>query len=186
MKIKSSTNKSKRIILIVSGVILFGLLGWLYYTHHYQKWPFLPTNVTTSPTGTVNYEPPSDSQAKTGTTIKERVAEQTKSDSTSATSATGGANIIVMDITSVNKTSDTLMVRSMIQKTTSTGTCTLTAVGSNGATYTASVGVQANASTSTCQGFNIPINSLSPGTWKIIINFKDGSDTATATKEVFI
>ena len=185
MKIRSQSSSSLKPLLTIIGVLVLALLGWLYYTHHYQKWPFLPAQTTEKPANTVDYNEPTKDQAASGSSIKEQVAEQAKNSSEQTPSAsTSSPQSVTMDITAANKNGDTLMVRTLIQKVTSTGTCALSMTGPNGATYSANAGVQAMASTSTCQGFNIPTGNLAHGAWRINIDFKDGLDTANASKEV--
>ena len=187
MKIRKQPPSRIKPFAIISVTVILALLGWLYYAHHYQKWPFLPQVVTEKPANTVNHTESSDSQTEVGNNIKEQIAERAKNESSmNPSSSTSTATSVTMDITATNKTTSTLMIRTLIQKVTSTGTCSLSMASSNGATYSATAGVQAMASASTCQGFNVPIGSLSPGSWTITINFKDSSDTATASKEVTI
>ena len=184
MKIRSQSKSPIKLLAITGGVILVAALGWLYYAHHYQTWPFLPQATVEKPANTVDYSSPSEDQTKTGTSIKEQVAEQAKNSESASSSSTTSAPSVNMDITAANKTADTLMIRTLIQKVTTSGTCTLSMSGPSNGSYTASAGVQAMASTSTCQGFNVPLGGLAHGAWTITISFKDGTDTAVATKDI--
>lgn len=188
MKIRNQPSSPIKPLAIIGVAVILALLGWLYYAHHYQKWPFLPQVATEEPANTVDPTKPSHSQTKVGNNLKEQIAEQAKNESsTSPSSSTpNAASSVTMDITATSKTTSTLMIRTLIQKVTSTGTCSLSMAGPSGATYSSAAGVQAMASASTCQGFNVPLGSLSPGSWTITINFKDSSDTAIASKEVTI
>lgn len=178
IKQNSSTSSKLRVAIIIF-VPLALLIGYIYYAHHYQKWPFLPDAVVENPYNTVNYEKPSDDQVKTGASIKEQVADQSKNNSSDQDSP------IVMDITAATKTpDDVVMIRTLIQKNTNSGNCILSMTGPNNSSYTETVAVQATASTATCQGFNIPMSKLSSGDWTITINFKDDANTATATKKI--
>lgn len=172
-------------LFVATTIIVLVLIGWLYYAHHYQKWPFQPHASVTQPENTVNYSKPSDAQTSGGNSIKQQVANQVKNSQSSSGTTNPTANPapkVTIDITSANKTASFLVVRALIQKITSAGSCVLTMQGPNGASYTSTVGVQALASASTCQGFNIPLSSLSSGQWSMTITFSDGIDTATVTQ----
>lgn len=188
MKIRNQSRSYHKLLIAMGIIILLAVLGALYYAHHYQKWPFLPQKAAQKPANTVDYRSPSQDQIKAGNAIKEQKADETKnsSDTSGQSSGTQSAPSVTMDITAADKTAATLMIRTLIQKVTDTGTCTLSMNGPNGGTYTATANVQPMASTSTCQGFNVPLNSLTPGAWTITINFKDGSDTAVATRDISI
>lgn len=185
MKLHAIRKPVYKKLIIAAVIIVIATLGWLYYSHHFQKWPFLPTAAATSPANTVNYNKPTDSQTSAGTAIKQQVADQAKDSGASSLNSSTSPTVVI-DITSANKTASTLAIRTLVQKVTSTGTCSLVMNGPNGATYSATVGVQALASSSTCRGFDVPLSGLSSGAWSITINFKDDTDTATTTKEMTI
>lgn len=182
MKIPHKQQSKTKKVLIACGVIILMLLLGVTLAYYRGWWPFQPQTTQANPSNTVNYDKPTPEQTEAGKTIKEKVADQAKDDSNTAPKT----STVALDITAANKSSDTLLIRTLIQTITSSGTCSLTMSGPGGASYTATAGVQANASTSTCQGFNVPLSSLSEGKWKITIDFKDGDLAATASKEVTI
>ncbi len=182
MKIANKPPTPRKPILITVGVIILVILAWLAYAHHYQNWPFMQKTAQTTPANTVNYSNPSPAQSSAGTAIKEQSANNAKNQSTTTTPT---SSTVAMDITGKNKTTDgnTLQIRTLIQKITSSGSCTLTMTGPGNASYAATAGVQAIASNSTCQGFNVPLAGLAKGTWQIKIDFQDATSTASATTE---
>ncbi|MBH2007641.1 hypothetical protein I8H83_03495 [Candidatus Saccharibacteria bacterium] len=78
----------------------------------------------------------------------------------------------------------TLIIRTTINQTLSSGACQLTLT--NGSkTITRSSQIAQNPSSSTCEGFDIPTSELSGGTWSITIKItgdsKSGSLSGSAT-----
>jgi hypothetical protein len=55
-----------------------------------------------------------------------------------------------------------------------------------GLSHTAAAGVQALSSTTTCKGFDIPLDQLAPGAWIITIDFSNDSLIASTSKEITI
>lgn len=91
-----------------------------------------------------------------------------------------------VQITAAYINGDTFQVRTLIPTITTSGTCTLTMSAPGQETYTATAGVQALSSSSTCQGFDVPMSSLGSGTWKISVTYTGTASSSTATKEVVI
>lgn len=181
MRIKTHKSVMKYLIGVI-GIIALIIAGGLYYMHHFQVGLFAPAHQKSSPTtqkqAPINYQKPTSDQQSAGTAIKKGVVDQNGNSSSSSTS---NSNTVAMDITGVNKDATTLYVRAVIQTLSSDGTCTLTMTGPG--KYSATAGVQAMASSSTCKGFNVPLSSLPSGTWKVTITFTDGSQTGTASRE---
>src|SRR5690348_654438 len=122
MKIHKQSNSPIKPLAIVGLVIILVALGWLAYAHHYQKWPFPPQGANSKLTNTVDYNQPTKDQTVSGTTIKERVAEQAKNESASTNPNTSpsaanasSSSPATMDITATNKTSNALVIRTLIQ-----------------------------------------------------------------------
>jgi len=140
-----------------------------------------------TPTNSVDYNPPTQEQTAAGEAAKQQSANGATGSDPSPTPtppANGSSKSQVgMEITAANVNAGVLQIRTLIQAVTSSGTCTLSASGPNGASYTASSGIQAGPSTSTCKGFDIPVSSLSTGNWSIRINFENDSLQASATTE---
>ena len=182
----------KKYLIITSLIIIliasFGLVG--YYSNNKN---------------TVKYQ-----QQKAGVNIKQRILGTNNSSSSNSSSSpstqssgsgsssgssnnttssgsspTSGITNIPIEITSTSQTSNTLEIRTQINEITSSGKCTLTMTsGSNSINQSASV--QALASISTCEGFNVPLSSLSSGSWTIIINYSSTGQTGSVTKQVNI
>ena len=176
-----SQHRPLRYVVIATTVVVLALLGWLYYAYSQQQWPFpAPTpDSTNTPQNTVDYGAPTDEQISAGAAAKEQAINNSTPNPT-AEPATPSS--IPVSFTSVQP-GETVYIRTLIGTVTSGATCSLTMSGPSGKSYSASAGVQALSSSSTCQGFNIPMSSLSAGTWKITVTVTDGSATGTATTE---
>ena len=78
-----------------------------------------------------------------------------------------------------------LTLRVTIDQSLTSGTCSLK-LTSAGKTVTRSAPVVANPSSSTCEGFSVPVSELSSGQWAIEITVTSGSRTGTFKDKVTI
>lgn len=69
-----------------------------------------------------------------------------------------------------------LTLRNTINQMLSSGTCTLT-LTSNGRTVTRTANIIQNPSSSSCEGFSIPVTELGSGTWNINLAVNSGDRT---------
>ncbi|MEO8911700.1 MAG: hypothetical protein ABI303_01850 [Candidatus Saccharimonas sp.] len=187
MIIQTRRKLNKKLLLSLIAVLAVGVLVWLYSAYHFQNWPFLPPTNTATPTNTINNEPPKPDQVKAGNVIKEKIADQAKSGSQDTNLPPGSSTqspTVDISITNTDTSNGALVIHTLIQKVTSTGSCTLTMSGPNGGSYTATAEVQAMPSSSTCKGFNVPLSGLAHGKWQIKINFVDGTDSGSVSQEV--
>lgn len=72
------------------------------------------------------------------------------------------------------------IIRMNIDQFLSTGSCELVLTSGN-QTYSESARIIPEASTSTCEGFDIPLEKISIGTWQILINLSSDSKTGQIT-----
>lgn len=119
-----------------------------------------------------NNDPPTDQQSEGGGDIKEDSLGQ---DETSSK--------LSLVITSVDVSQEELRVRTLINKVTTKGICSLSLTHGD-TVITQSSTVQPVTSYSTCEGFSINTSEMESGTWTITISYDDGTTTATATKQV--
>lgn len=80
---------------------------------------------------------------------------------------------------------DHLSIRLTINQYLSSGTCNLT-MTSGGTTVTRSADIDASASTSTCQGFDIPLSDLPSGAWQITVRITADGKSGTITGEASV
>lgn len=78
-----------------------------------------------------------------------------------------------------------LKITAEIDGVLSTGTCTLT-LKNNSVTIEKTASVTTYASSSTCQGFSVPVSELPSGTWSISLQVISGDKSGTVTAEVSI
>lgn len=88
-------------------------------------------------------------------------------------------------INSARVTGDNLVIRVNIDQFLSNGTCDLT-LASGDKKFTSSTDIEAMVSTSTCDGFSIPVSKLSSGKWNIKIKLSSGDKIGEITGEAEI
>lgn len=76
-------------------------------------------------------------------------------------------------------------MRFQIDAPTSDGVCTLT-LTKDSSTVTKTANVQALAKISTCQGFNVPVDELSPGQWNVNLTYESDQLTGSTATTITI
>lgn len=188
MKIQNITKKSyKKIVLGTVGVVvILGLLtgGFLYF--HRTK-----TSVNPSAINSVDYNKPTGDQTANGNNIKQSSATTGKAGDTSDTppaptpQKNSDKSIVQISLSSSIQNGQVYQVRTVIDSVVSDGTCDLSLTnGTSTLNYTANV--QPQASISTCQGFDIPINStsLTPGAWNLKLTYNSNTLTGSLTSTI--
>jgi hypothetical protein len=190
MKYKENRKKlNKKSLLIITGsvvtlVLIVGLLESSNITRFF----------TPKKTGADNYNSPLTTKIDNNPPTKEQIdaGNNTKSGSTSDTPPEptpiqdSDKKSVQVAITAANQNGSLLQIRALISAVETTGTCTLTLTNTQNNTVTKAAGVQALATTSTCQGFDILISELSTGSWHIDLEYSNDSLTGTATQDVVI
>jgi hypothetical protein len=185
MKIAQPKNRKKLIIVSLLAILLLGSIG-TGTAYLLKVGPFADQ---------INLDKPSDDELKTGSDIKKGSVDQsndgkqqTGSDPAPDPVPIPSSNMksVNMDITAANQNGGTLSIRALIQTVVSTGACKLTMTGPSGKTYSSSANVQALPSSATCQGFNVPVSELSPGSWKINLTFTNDTLQAQAIKDIVV
>jgi len=178
MKIKSlkRSTKTKMIIVIVGAVLLLAVISALTYVYAFNG-NILGWKATSNGPATTEQQQ-SGSSAKSGS----------NSDSTPAPATIPGNDKknVQLTITAANQNGSILQIRALIGAVENTGVCTLTLTSTGKTTVTKTADTQALASTSTCQGFDIPVSELSTGTWNILIQYSSPSLTGSVTQDVTI
>ncbi len=144
----------------------------------------------------VNMNRPTNEEKQAGSDIKKQSVEQvteggktqTGSDPAPAPQPIEGSvkKSVGMEITATNQDSTTVYIRVMIQAVVNSGICTLSMTGPNNKQYSATAEVQSLPSSTTCKGFNVPLNQLAAGTWKATIEFSNDTLAASTRKEVTV
>jgi hypothetical protein len=170
---------TKKILIAACLVVVILSLAAAYFV--YRNHSATSTTKTPASQKPVNYGPATSDEKSAGDRIKEQALNnQKQNDSNDASS------VVPLVITSVNQSSGTVYIRVMIEQITSAGTCTLSMSNGSGNTYTATSSVQSMASSSTCEGFNIPTSKLTTGDWSIKITYTNDSSSGSATGSVTV
>jgi hypothetical protein len=105
---------------------------------------------------------------------------------TPAPSPNGGKSTIEINITAANQNDSLLQIRSLILAVDSGGICSLSLTRSGFSPITKTAPAQALSSSSTCQGFDIPLSELAPGEWSVILNYESSSLVGSTTRSITI
>ena len=196
MKIQKKQNKKNKVLILIA-VILLSITSYSLISYKLNLWPFTQNQFSTV----------TEEQKTAGQDIKKRSlndasnkSEKESSGQKSKTlqgsdpspeptpSSNGKKPTVGVSITTttVDKDSNTLYIRSLIQTISSGGRCTLSMHNTSGQTYSNSVELQAGPSTSSCKGFNVPLSQLSPGKWTINIHYEDNNVTGDTEGEITI
>jgi len=177
----NKTNSMKKIIIFASIiVVLAGIAGASFY--FLNKSNQSTTNSDNANTlteeqkkaaGYIDDQPATDDQSSTGTDIKKDSVDEEDRTST-----------VTGEFTMLEQSGDTVRMRTILSGVSSSGSCALSMTGPNGGTYSASSQIQALASSSTCQGFDVPVSSLKTGMWKVSLKVTMAGDSITLTGEV--
>ena len=126
----------------------------------------------------------SSSDQQSATDKKQQTVEEEKKSNEQSSDSQQSTDLTVTQTASA-KNGETYQLRYLIEQTIANGTCTLTLTkGSSVVTKTAPV--QAQASISTCQGFDINIRELSSGTWQTSITVQSDGKTGKASSTISI
>lgn len=174
MKIKSRTSSSKKPIIVVVCIVLAALCAvalFLYLPRIADKKLSKTDNTTT--TNVIDYSAPTDEQSNATTD------QQQAPDNSTMTA-------VDVRLTSINQVSGTLQIRTLITPIIGNATCTLTLSKVGSSTITQTAPTQNLSSSSTCQGFDVPIASMSTGKWTISISVTNASSEGSTSGEVVI
>lgn len=185
MQIQKNTTNRKRVIIIASAVAILVLAVGGYFAYAYF------TSTDTSKDSGVNYDEATKDQKDAGNATKEKSikpADDSKPNSGSDQAESpvpqaDGKGKVNATMTSANQNGSIVQIRFNLGAVTGTGTCQLT-LKKGSATVTKTAEVQALAGSSTCKGFDIPVDELSLGTWQIALHFENDSLIADTTGTV--
>lgn len=190
-------NKNKLKIAISVLTILAIGIGVYFYMHTLEN-----SGDGNDSSSELNYGEPTEEQKEAGNKTKEQnISEDTdynngegkpgepynsENEPDEPSSETPQDKVLEIEITQASKERNTLRVRSIIREVAVSGNCTLKLEKSGETSVTKTVSTQVASSYTTCKGFDIPTNGLAAGTWKLTINYKRGSVTGSASKEVVL
>lgn len=186
---KTKRMSAKKITVITTIIVIFVAVISTGYAYKAGLWPFNAKKSST--TNTTNYDPPTKEQTTATGSTKQSSNPTESSGSDSSPSPTPSTTTdqkpsVNMAITAASQANGVLSIRTLIETISDNGTCTLSMTGPNNKTYSSTVGSQANPSTTTCKGFDIPVSSLAPGIWHILITYGDSSVQSTASRDITV
>lgn len=182
MKIKNQSKVSKKIIIvIIVGLLLVGAVSaW---------WFFSSRNTSSELRGinSIDYGPATDEQKDAGEQIdgsNSKNPNEVGSDRpTPPESNSEGKDVVALSVTSANQNGSIIQIRTLIGAIVNSGSCTLT-MTKGSTVVTKQSGVQALASSATCQGFDVQVTDLSPGEWSVHILFENDTLTANINEKI--
>lgn len=131
----------------------------------------------------VNLNPPTSDQIDAGNATKEQTVNgDVVKPGVGNQPSTEARQSIPITITATNQNGDMLQVRTLISSIADSGSCTLT-ITQGSKIITKQAGLQAQANSSTCKGFDVPISELSKGTYSLRIDVLIGSSSGSVTRE---
>lgn len=176
---EKSSNKHLIISLIVVGLVLLGLATYFIVVSKSTNNQSLPVN---SPT--TNTQTPANIDTNKPDSASPATDDSVKSNTNSTDNSTAPEDTTIV-ITSSKQNGSVYQIRTLISVVASSGNCTLT-ITRDSKTVTRTSGVQAGPSSSTCQGFDIPIDELSPGDWNIVVDFSNTKHQAKVSQIITI
>ena len=94
-------------------------------------------------------------------------------------------SIVDVVFTASNQSDSTVQIRVLVSAVDSDGSCALTLTSSSsGTVINKQSGVQALSTTSTCQGFDIPLGELHTGTWSVSVLYENPNLTGSASTTI--
>ncbi len=180
MQIEKNKNSKKRYIVLGAIIALAtGSFAVYYFFQHSKQENY------------INLESPTNEQIKAGSNSKNATVKgeprdtgNLESDQDNTNTAAGKTPQIL--ITAASQNNNIIQVRSIIQKVTTEGSCTLT-LTKDQTIIRKSASVQALADSSTCKGFDISISEFpDKGTWLATVLYEDANGRSEASKNVVI
>lgn len=164
--------------------LLAGFVAYNMYRFFFDK----SYNLPSSPTEVIDSK--SSEEKSKEKSSEEKPAEAKKSDSADGKdikqnegSDPNSSESLTGSLTSAAQSGDNLIIRVNIDQYLSSGTCVLK-LESSGKVVEKSAPIFPTASTSSCEGFDVPVSELGSGKWDIIITLSSGEKTGEIKGEV--
>ncbi len=185
MKIKKTNRISRQITVFCLIIVLALVAGSLLYVYAFKGnlfgWEVTKNSADNS---SINYSTATKEEQQAGAQAKAGSNNDTPPTPKTVTGST--KKNVQIAITAANLNGSTLQVRTLISAVADAGTCTLELTREGHQTITETAGSQALASTSTCQGFNIPVSGLAVGTWHILVEYSSSTLAGSTSQDVVI
>ena len=163
-------------VFIILLIALAGLGAAKLITYLTRSSSDISTSDTPSPTPHQEINTPSDTPDNNSNEGKPLIIQNEGTDPNTLENITGA-------ITTSRVSGEKFILRLSIDQFLTTGTCSLK-MTSGDLVYSTSAPIIADASTSTCEGFDIPISALSSGRWVYVVDFTSETKTGSITGEI--
>ncbi|MDO4986920.1 MAG: hypothetical protein Q4E46_01200 [Candidatus Saccharibacteria bacterium] len=185
----SKHRRNKRIKACIKVLLCLILLGGAAYAVWYFRIRKDEPKVEEAPTPSEVQTAKNDSDKQTATdvtpTTEPANVENPKDIPQNEGTDPNKSAVITGVLTRADVSGDKAIIRVNIDQYLSGGSCNLT-MTSGAKNYTDAVNIADAASTSTCQGFDIPVSKLGKGTWDISIQIISGDKEGTISGKVVI
>lgn len=180
---KTNKKSSRRVIIllvsIIGLIVVASVAAYALYPRQ-NTISNLPTPTVTEP---IDTQPPTQEQIQNSTAIKE-ASTQAQATPTSPQAPSYTISITTPITGQSQDKSSVIHVRTLIDSVVSPGSCSISLTSGATVKNLPSVGVQAQSSSSTCQGFDIPANTLTAGLWTAHITVTSGSVTNSVSRDI--
>ncbi|MBR3332434.1 hypothetical protein IKG28_02290 [Candidatus Saccharibacteria bacterium] len=169
-------------VIILALLIGAGVVCYFVYDSYFKEKPKNEPNTVEQSQDKdekKNSEEKKSEEEKKETVKKEEVVQYDGADPNASNEITGV-------ITYAGVSGGNLMIRINIDQYLNGGTCLLALRQGGGLVYSAEAGVVDSASTSTCEGFNVPAAGLAAGKYNIVISINSNGKTGEISGEVEI
>jgi hypothetical protein len=172
--LKSKHKKSKtklRLIIGLSLVAILAVCGYLFYRHNHS---------TQSISNTINYGPPSKSDAEDVNNNKQRIVDENNNPSNSTPTDSSGKKAVKPVITYAGQYGDSIEVGGYVNLFEEGGTCTATFTHGS-ITITKSVAAVRDASSVDCPVMAVPVSQFTTkGSYSVSVSYISNSATGVS------
>lgn len=186
MQVQSKKSYKKLVILIAAIIVI--IAGGLFAYAMYLPQDHSPSETTTSDTQKAQSSEKSSKSDNDSQTTDDQTTtrEKEKDNPTQFEGSSPNTNNTITGVINYKAVADgALTLRTTIEQSLTSGTCTLT-LTSNGRTVTKTANIAPNPSSSTCEGFSVPVSELGSGSWNIEITITSGDRTGAFKDSVTI
>ncbi len=176
------SKRATLLTLVTLGLILISLFifFWVYKGSVFGWSPLY------SKTDSIDYTAPTDEQKNANSNLKDNIVSGDTGESKNTASdkpaqptpadTEGGKSKVGVVISAAEQLDSVVQIRAFVESIVNTGNCTVKITNtSTGRTFSTTAGVQPQSSFSSCRGFNIDVNNVGPGQWKIEVKYENDS-----------
>ena len=167
MKIKRSTRKINKPIIVTTAILLVVLAAFFTYAFFFKPHDNKPTG-TDQPKGTSSNDQQSV-ESKTDLENKEK-APNTDTPATPTTSGESTKKQVQM-VASVDKSDNTVFIRGGVNYPVSGGECYAQLTGPSGQTIRKNSDALPNPASTDCKTISIPVSNLASGKWSFTLHY---------------